>query len=209
MIRTVNNKRTDECRSFYSNLILFELSDLKCWVAGGAIRAFYAKEPINDIDLYFTSKTNRKAAERYLLGKDDAKIVFENKNVTKIFYNNRIFDFCKKYYKTPKNCIKSFDFTVVQAAVDITNSYVDDCFFIDLCARKLRLATVPAPFSSLSRLQKYIRKGYSMDKKDLVGLTKTLQKIQINENTGEAKNYDSDTTFGVPASHALTITKHC
>lgn len=83
-------------------LILNELSTFSPFIAGGAVRAWYAIEPIKDIDLFFKSEEQRQKALNYLIGEKEAKLIFSNENVDKVSHKGKVFDFCKKYYDSPR-----------------------------------------------------------------------------------------------------------
>lgn len=178
---------------------------IECWVAGGAVRAYLAAERISDIDLFFTSEQERqKGLERINNIYNDAEQIFENENVTKIKADGRIFDFCKPIYDSAEECINSFDFTVSAAAVTIDEGFIShDDFFIDLAARRLAIISLSFPMSSLTRFQKYIKKGYWMCAEEMIKFTAALQGVDLSEflidpNLQQAVGQGSDSSSVFP-----------
>ena len=219
MIETVKNQRTENCIKFFSDLILNELATAisekpisadkdypttiadksDVWVAGGSVRAWFASERIYDIDLFFSDEAVRNFALKYILEKG-GELVYENGNVDKVKYNDRIFDFCKKYYDDAEDCIDEFDYTVSQAAVTVDEFVCDDRFFMDLASKRLAFNKITYSASTLYRFQKYVRKGYWMCKGEMVKLIQALQldETDFTEENAEQTIEDHSSAEGNP-----------
>lgn len=213
MIETVKNQRTDNCVKYFSELILDELATVisenpipgnlitvlaaksDVWVAGGSVRAWFASERIYDIDLFFSDEAIREVALKHLLA-NGGELVYQNGNVDKVKYNDRIFDFCKKYYDDAEKCIAEFDYTVSQAAVTVEDFVCDDRFFMDLASKRLAFNKITYSASTLYRFQKYARRGYWMCKGEMVKLIKALRMEETDfseENAEQTIEDHSDT----------------
>ena len=213
MIDTIKNQRTDNCVKFFSELILDELATAisekpisadkdyptmivdksDVWVAGGSIRAWFASERIYDIDLFFSHETIRDHCLKFILDKG-GELIYGNGNVDKVKYNDRIFDFCKKYYNYAEHSISEFDYTISQAAVTVDKFVCDDRFFMDLASKRLAFNKITYSASTLYRFQKYIRKGYWMCKGEMV---KLIQALQLDET-----DFSEDNTEQLIENHS-------
>lgn len=179
---TLNNSRTDKCRAYFNDLILTEIEGLG-WVAGGAIRAWYAIERQTDIDLFFKDATDMQKALDIVL-KNGGTVVFENDNVKKVAYKKKTLDFCLKYFSNAEETIDNFDFTVSMGAVTVANSHFGADFFMDLSSRRLAINKLPFPISTLSRIQKYTKKGYWICKGELFKIVLAINKLEMKvDNT--------------------------
>ena len=175
----LNNKRTNRCRDYFCELILNELQNYKVWVAGGAIRSWFANERRSDIDLFFPSEKGRNKALNHIKG-IGSEVVFENENVTKVRHKDKYtLDFCKQYFPDPEKTISDFDFTVAMFACNRESFWCGEESFMDLASKRLCFNQIPFPHSSLMRLQRYIKKGYWMCSEEAVKFTAVLQKIDL------------------------------
>ena len=202
----------DNCVKYFSNLILDELKEICItWVGGGCVRDYFSVGKLTSgIDLFFNCEEDYLKAKKYFVEqyfinktkeedgktiitqtpKKKAKVIFENDNVTKIIYNGRPYDLVRKFFPSPEETIKKFDFTVCCAAVDIHKVYTHDTFFIDLAKRQLMINELPFPLSTMWRMQKYIQKGYFMCSGEMLKLSKAIGELQTNTKEGEEKNIE-------------------
>lgn len=160
----------DEARDYFRTIFeSLNIQDVNCWIAGGAIRDYvlYGKTN-NDIDIYTTSELAQKTIVNKILSKDPKnKICYDNLTVTRIMTHEGSVDVIKRYYGAPDLCIQVFDFTVCCAAIDSLGFFVcHDDFLIHLTERKLKINTLVAPISTLCRLEKYHKYGFSMSKEE-------------------------------------------
>lgn len=164
--------------NYFYKIILHEISEhSNCWVAGGCLREYFSKGYVgkeSDIDLYFPSYEEYEKAIVFFNEKG-AKVLFENENTVKYYYNNRQFDVIKRFFDTPKICIENFDFTVCSAALTMKEVFFHETFFIDLAKKSLVINTLPYPVSTQWRLQKYIKKGFTMSLDEMLKLTKAIK----------------------------------
>lgn len=178
----LNNTRVNRCRIYFDELILKELENYQLWIAGGAIRSWFTNERRSDVDLFFPNDKEREKVLNHMKGLD-SEVVFENENVTKIKYKKQVFDICKPTFGSPQETIKDFDFTVSMFACNRQSFWCGEESFMDLASRRLCINKAPFPMSSLSRMQKYIRKGYWMCSEEMVNLTAILQGVDLTSFT--------------------------
>lgn len=189
----------------YRKLILNELkeADIKCWIAGGALRDYFAGVKVNtDYDLFFPNETEYEKARVYFKAKD-CRIKWESDNGMKLVYNGKTFDLVKKYFATPKETIDAFDFTVSMFAVDFDNLYFGETTFMDLAKRQLMFNKITYPASTMSRSFRYYKKGFTMCMGEMKKLVEAIQDMpkeesqkQIEEN-GQQKSSGDDIAFFV------------
>lgn len=163
----------------YNSLILGELKDngITCWIAGGALRDYFAGVKVNtDYDLFFPNETEYKKCADYFKSKD-CKIKWESDNGMKIVYNGKTYDLVKKFFADPKETIDAFDFTVSMFAVDSENIYHGDTTFIDLAKRQLMINKITYPASTMSRAFRYYKKGFTMCAGEMKKLCEAIQNM--------------------------------
>jgi len=153
----------------------------RTFLAGGAIRSIIAGEPVNDFDLFVSSKDEAKALANALAKDQDRALnehgllpgIHETDNAfTMTQYKPSVQIIHRWTFDDPRKCIESFDFTVAQAAVwweqvgDTAGKWVSCAssrFYMDLCAKRL-IYTAPTrdeePGGSMLRVLKFYQRGY-------------------------------------------------
>jgi hypothetical protein len=183
------------CINYFRSLILNELheNNISCWIAGGCLRDYFSLGYISkDVDLFFSNEEEISKINTYLLEKK-AKKLFENDNVMKFSYKNRIFDIVKKTFPSPKDCIKEFDFTVSCVAVDLEEVYYHESFFIDLAKKSIVINKITYPLSTLSRLQRYIKKGFTVCNGGLLEIANSFSNMNVKTMNEELEFYENGT----------------
>lgn len=193
----------ENCIKYFGRIILNELSLVGyCFVAGGCVRDYFSEAKLtSDIDVYFNSEIDFLKIKDYLLNqtkeayldgeekktrpKEKAIILYENEKVVKVKYKNKVIDLVFSLYENPQNCIDKFDFTVSCAAVDLKQVYHHPTFFIDLAKRQLMINSLPFPLSTLWRLQKYIKKGYTICRGEMLKLSQAIGTVTAPNITNE------------------------
>lgn len=184
----------------YSNMILNELKEAKinCWLAGGALRDYFAGVKINtDYDLFFPDEIEYDKAVKYFKEKE-AVVKWESENGMKVVHNKRTFDLVKKFFANPKDTIDAFDFTVSMFAVDTNKVYYGESSFIDLAKRQLMINKITYPASTMSRAFRYYKKGYQMcigEMKKLVLAIQDMPKEEQEQEQNEEKTSFENAVF--------------
>jgi hypothetical protein len=187
------------------------------FVAGGAIRAAVAGEPVKDIDIFTTSTDSVPlAVSRYIHEfPSDAECVETKTPCTRTvatvvsdippvqFVNN-------VSYGSPGMCLMQFDFTVCQAALwhdgDGWRSICTDEFIRDVADKRLVYTSpnrVEAPGGSLWRAFKYARKGYSITQTELAKLVVRLNHSLEKFDDERTRTHNVDaiaSSFRMPGS---------
>lgn len=189
----------------YGKLILIELKEagIKCWIAGGALRDYFAGvKVLTDHDIFFPNENEFDKAKTFFKAKE-AKIKWESENGMKVVYNGRTYDLIKKFFEGPQETINEFDFTVSMLAVDDKNIYHGETTFIDLAKRQLMINKITYPASTLSRAFRYYKKGFSMCLGEMKKLIESIQNMPKPEEQkegqktgGENENSSGDALVG-------------
>lgn len=180
-------EQLNSCVEYFNDLILDELAkeNISCWIAGGSVRNYFAGDySYTDIDVYFKDENNLNAAKDFFI-QNGGEVKFDSDHAYNIKYKGRDYDLIKHFFKNPQDSIDNFDFTVACVAVDNEKVYHHDTFFMDLAKRALVINELPYPMSTLSRVQKYAKKGFTICKGGLYKLSRAIQ-LQLNEADSEA-----------------------
>ena len=162
------------------------------WIAGGCIRDYMSRSSISDVDFFFTKESDFEHVKSFFLA-DNAKVLFENENALKLETMTGKVDLVKRFYENPKESISSFDFTVCCAAIDNNKTfYCHDDFFIDLAAKSLQINKLPFPLSTLQRLQKYNKKGFSACNGTLLTIAKALSTLDLTDKNQNVLEFYPD-----------------
>jgi len=182
----------------YGKLILTELKEAGVvgWLAGGALRDYFAGKPVNtDYDLFFPSEVEYEKAKTFFKVKD-AETVWESDNGMKVKYNGKKFDLVKKYFENPQATIDAFDFTVSMFAVDTEKVYYGESTFIDLAKRQLMINKITYPASTMSRAFRYYKKGFQMCIGEMKKMVEAIQDMPKAEHNTEQGQQQQETTSG-------------
>lgn len=184
----------------FNQLILSELTehDIKCWIAGGAVRDYFMGNRITtDYDIFFPNEIEFNKTKLYMTSQS-ATVKWESDNGCKMYYNGHTFDLVKKYFKDPNETIYAFDFTVSMFAISNTDVFFGPSSFIDLAKKQLMINKITYPASTLSRSFRYYTKGFTMCKGEMKKLFEAIQKHpieNIDENSEVVSNSNEITSF--------------
>lgn len=190
---------------YFNNLILNELrkNGIDSWIAGGVLRDYFTEKPLkSDCDIFFPNIGEFDKAKNYLQSKG-AKTIWESDNGMKVTYKGNTYDLVKIFAKNPMDTIARFDFTISMLATDGKDLYYGNNSLKDLQDRKLVINTIVNPLSTLKRVLKHYRKGYTMsaeETKKLYGALNNLpyddsdDLLSANGSSGEAMTKVETTT---------------
>ena len=178
----------------YGKLILNEMKEanIKCWLAGGALRDYFMGVPVKtDYDMFFPNEIEYEKARTYFKAKD-CEIKWESDNGCKIKYKDCTYDLVKKFFADPQTTIEAFDFTVSMFAVDNEKIYHGETTFIDLAKRQLMINKITYPASSMSRAFRYYKKGFSMCLGEMKKLVEAIQDMPKPEPKNEEQSQNEE-----------------
>ena len=178
--------------------ILPRLREANGCIAGGLLRDFYAGEEdkIKDIDIFLFDRPSYKHVVALLTGESSARIKQENDGlgedaITKLILGGKQIDVVLKGGFDCVRLLEAFDFTICQIAIDLKTYSIhhNKDFFMHLAARELHIGykeqSPGSPYQSvhnpISRMQKFIKRGYTMPIKECERLFNMIHggKIQV------------------------------
>jgi hypothetical protein len=167
----------------------------KVAVAGGAVRDKLLDVDIKDYDLFVQDKeTEDKLMEFYKANGKEGNVNSQLANYT---YEGKWIQIIRgKYYNMETTeLIDSFDFTITMAMVTMKHGLrVGEFFYEGIATKHLRINRLDFPLSSLERMQKYIKKGYTACNGTLLTLTRELQKVNLDNPQENTLTFYSDGT---------------
>lgn len=184
----------------FNNLILGELrrNGINSWIAGGALRDYFLSKPLkSDCDIFFPNLSEFNKAKNYFMSKR-AKIIWESENGIKVTHKGNTFDLIKIFNPSPKDTISRFDFTISMFATDGKEIYYGENSLKDLQDKKLVLNTMVNPLSTLKRVLKHYKKGFTMSAEETKKLYGFLNNLPYDE---------SDDLLSANGSSAEAMTK--
>ena len=157
------------------DILDLEYSHISC-VAGGSILSLVNGQKMKDVDVFFISESQFDDAVVKSECRDLGTILRDDESVLSFLLGDTKFDFVKKIYGSPEEILSEFDFTVSCAAVSNNGFHHHKLFWQHLHFNKLALSgDTPFPSSTLRRMQKYIKRGFTMCIDDTMELASRIQ----------------------------------
>ncbi len=164
-----------------------------CFIAGGAVRSIYEKECPRDIDIFSYNTDAFNSMKTLLSGYEGIVPEFENPMLARFkkydhSSDKKIFEYSidlvvprvAEYLLTvgtPESVIAHFDFTVSRAAIiSHKKALVDMGFKKDCKNKRLVIGHIVCPLSTVQRIGKYAKKGYTIGTKEVLKLFMEYQK---------------------------------
>lgn len=156
----------DDCPLFEIVEALPSVSASGPWIAGGAIRRTLLQEPLNsDVDYFFRDEEQKKAFVEAIQEKGGWLISEKEHAATfgiKVDHDTVIVQaITMAYYPTLDAVLDSFDFTITQFGYDGTDLVCGPCSLWDLARKRLALHKLTFGVSTVRRLIKYTRQGFT------------------------------------------------
>jgi hypothetical protein len=164
------------------------------WIAGGAVRRTLQDEKLDsDFDFFFRNESQYDYFKAELIAKGFSITASNDKNTS--FKAPGYFDepdgegkgiwvpemrvqaINFRYYDTPEEIIDSFDFTLSQFVYDGMNVHMGEFSLWDVARKKLVPHKITYGVSSLRRILKYTRQGYTIC---AGGLGEVLEQVVAN-----------------------------
>lgn len=199
---------------YFNNLILGELkkNGINAWIAGGVLRDYFSDKPLkSDCDIFFPNLSEFDKAKSYLISKG-AKVIWESENGMKVAYKGNTFDLVKIFMPNPMATIGRFDFTISMFATDGNDVYYGNNSLKDLQDRKLVINTIVNPLSTLKRVLKHYKKGFTMSADETKKLYTSLNNLPYDEtddllNAGgsSGQGLDNSTTTNIKSTPPVVV----
>ena len=140
----------------------------KVYLAGGSIRCCFNDDEVVDYDLFFNSMEAATLTKLHFENLEDCKVVFVcpvGKLVTFKYKNYKIQVIKEDYYPTIETLLNTFDITACRHGYDGENVYSFYSSIRDSVNMKLNFHTIQFPMATMKRVQKYIKKGFTLTNK--------------------------------------------
>lgn len=158
------------------------LKERECFIAGGFIRNLFTNSEINDIDIYFRSKSQ---LEKLLCNEFNGKhVLCATKKAITFQYESKQLQFIHiNYFDNATQIFDSFDFTCCMGAFDFKNEefILHKDFLKHNAQRILKFNSKTLfPIVSALRINKYVEKGYNISRKTFIEIMLSINNLQIN-----------------------------
>lgn len=161
------------------------------WLAGGAVRRLITETPLDsDFDFFFASADQLAAFTADLEAKGGKKTNESEFNITFLVPPDEKRPALKvqairvSFQPTLEATMEAFDFSLCQCGYDGTDLVLGDFTLYDLARRRLVPGRISFGVSSLRRMLKYTRQGYTVCSG---GLAKMLEQIVADPTTINSK----------------------
>jgi hypothetical protein len=169
---------------YFNNLILGELrrNGINCWIAGGVLRDYFSNKPLkSDCDIFFPNVEEFDKAKNHFMS-NGGKIIWESENGMKVTYKGNTFDLVKIFRPNPTATIARFDFTISMFATDGRDLFYGNNSLKDLQDRKLVINNIINPLSTLKRVLKHYKKGFTMSAEETKKLYASLNSLPYDDS---------------------------
>lgn len=162
------------------------------FIAGGAIRDSIIGEKYDDIDLFGDKGLLEEQFKK--LKDDNWELVYDTQDL-KTFKKEgiKVQIISRNDTRYIESCLNEFDFTVCQFAYspDTEKLFCNPDSIIHLYEKKLVLNPngIPYPFDTLRRMQKYIKKGYTICNGGLAELGKYIREMSDEDLSSQVQFY--------------------
>jgi hypothetical protein len=155
-----------------------------CFIAGGAVRSIYEKQTPRDVDIFSYNTDAFNSMKILLAGFEGVVPEFENPMLARFkkYTEAKIFEYSidlvvprvAEYLLTvgtPESVIAHFDFSISRAAILSHKKALVDADFKEDCKNKrLTIKHIVCPLSTVQRIGKYAKKGYTIGTKEVLKL---------------------------------------
>jgi len=167
------------------------------FIAGGCILSIMTGQPVNDVDMYFSSRESvaefiQSNDNVYLHSVTDKSISlslqtskYGTKEFQLIYFDN---------YKSADEIFSDFDFSVCMCAYSFDDKqfYFHDDFWKDVAAKKLKFNSgTKFPIISMLRVNKYQKKGYEISNSELRKIALAVSKLNLEDKETFLHQYGS------------------
>jgi len=141
------------------------------FLAGGALTSVFTGEKVNDYDLYFRSHKDFARAVQEAYEEYNHWCVSLTRRAITFKSHDTVYQFMFfRFFETPEEIFKSFDFTCCMAALDAEEGgdfHLHPRFLVDASQRKLVFNhETDFPIASAVRIMKYQERGYTITRSE-------------------------------------------
>lgn len=133
------------------------------WLCGGAVRRFISGVELDsDYDLFFASEEQMEKTIQHIKDKKGKKISENDFNTTYLFKGLKVQLIHISYYNSIDDVLDSFDFSLCKFGYDGKSITVGDWTLWDVARKKLVPENITYATSTLRRIIKYTRQGFTI-----------------------------------------------
>ena len=160
-----------------------EVDNIDFWIAGGAVCSAVQHERINDFDVF----SNNPEAVQTALRHSKHPMTFEIEGRFQNFqaFGNKVQVINGFPVQTPEQIIGMFDYTCVCGVYSEDEFVCHDRFWQDNAAKRLVVNTLPYPLSTMERMAKYAKRGFTPCPVGLLKLAKAIQGLEVDWDNPE------------------------
>jgi len=169
-----------------------------CFIAGGAIRDSIVGKEYSDIDIFGTLENLDAFRDKNL---SEWKEGIKSKTGDDSYIDSSLRNFYKDGIKVQLifkeetqemyRCLDQFDYTICQFGFDGKDVYCNPESIIHLYEKKLVIHALPFPYDSMRRMQKYIKKGYSICNGGLKEIGDAIRKMSDEDYKNQLEFYNN------------------
>lgn len=157
-------------------------NSINCICAGGFLRSFFSGELMNDMDLFFEDIDKYTYASHIFDLSDEYSLVSETENAkTYLSRRKKSVQLIKYRFGNMQDILSMFDFTVCSCAVKGDDICMDDFFFEHLASKLLVFKDTKMPLSTLKRVVKYVKRGYSICDENLIKISQKISEVNFSD----------------------------
>jgi len=155
------------------------------FVAGGAVRAVFASERINDFDIFFRSQKDFDKFVESLNGEDSPTFSTTGTAWTHCDTDDKMrYQLICAEFGSPEEIIAKFDFTCCMAAWDGKEFCFGEYFLKHASQRRLVFnPSAGFPICSLWRAVKFIKRGWNLPAIEAIKLSLKINHIDIKDRS--------------------------
>lgn len=133
------------------------------YLAGGAVRELVLNGVPRDYDVFFFDEEQYKNVRNIIKCIEGIEELHKNQhNVSYRYQKYKIQLILLNYYKSSKDLLESFDFSLCQLVTDGKALHLGDYTLWDIARKRLVVETISYGVSSIRRMLKYTRGGYTL-----------------------------------------------
>lgn len=153
------------------------------WIAGGAVlEGVMWGTQTSDVDLFFRSDEERQRVLGQLTEQGGSVGLTAERVIKTTHPELGQVDLIRSTYADPIGCISTFDFTVACAAIDRNGVfYCHKEFFRHLAERTLVINDCSFPLSTMERIAKYARKGFTVAPAAIYAIAQRTKQSDLKE----------------------------
>ena len=178
----------NKIKSSVSDTVWEALCEFDAIIGGGAITSVFCNRDINDLDIYLRSEGDFFGLIEYIYDSSNFSLIAANMTDRSILFRDRETEqdvqlIVYKFFKDANELFNDYDFTVNMGALNCKTEQFEfhDEFFKHNSQRYLQFHVgTTYPLISALRVQKYIDKGYSISKAQMLRILLTISALKLN-----------------------------